>query len=203
MTTKFARNGKRLSLGTSKYSYKTDAIPERYEFAWMDEQTKMFDGLPIEVMSNYAEQGNIQTVNVARFASDVDMALISPDKFSDDGFFVLAAVGNDVDGYSLPLVDKTVDGIQYVLQNGYMAFATLQPNYWTWDIAAKRVKINGVEVIADGIAKTKTQEVSFAKLTDPDVAKTIKTAIGYGKIEKISVNLTSRTVNATLVYDPE
>ena len=84
-----------------------------------------------------------------------------------------------------------------------MAFATLQPNYWTWDIAAKRVKINGVEVIADGIAKTKTKEVSFAKLTDPDVAKTIKTDIGYGKIEKISVNLTSRTVNATLVYDPE
>ena len=203
LTTKFARNGKRLSLGTSKYSYNTDAIPERYEFAWMDEQTKMFDGLPIEVMSNYAEQGNIQTVNVARFASDVDMALISPDKFSDDGFFVLAAVGNDVDGYSLPLVDKTVDGIQYVLQNGYMAFATLQPNYWTWNIAAKRVKINGVEVIANGIAKTKTQDVSFAKLTDPDVTKTIKTDIGYGKVEKISVNLTSRTVNATLVYDPE
>ena len=84
-----------------------------------------------------------------------------------------------------------------------MAFATLQPNYWTWNIAAKRVKINGVEVIADGIAKTKTQEVSFAKLTDPDVTKTIKTGIGYGKVEKISVNLTSRTVNATLVYDPE
>ena len=203
LTTKFARNGKRLSLGTSKYSYNTDAIPERYEFSWMDEQTKMFDGLPIEVMSNYAEKGNIQTVNVARFASDVDMATISPDKFSDDGFFVLAAVGNDVDGYSLPLVGKTVDGIQYVLQNGYMAFATLQPKYWTWNIAAKRVKINGVEVIANGIAKTKTQEVSFAKLTDPDVTKTIKTAIGYGKVEKISVNLTSRTVNATLVYDPE
>ena len=91
------RNGKALSFATNKYSYNKPEMPERFEFKWADDCTELFEGYPIEVRSKYVELGNIEEINVAGFVSDIDYMLLAPDKFSEDGFALIAgALINDL-----------------------------------------------------------------------------------------------------------
>jgi len=197
------RYWKPISFGTGKFTFEKGSMPERYEFSWADKETTMFEGLPIQVVSNYAEPGNIERVNVSNFSSDVDLGLVNPENFSNEGFFLLAPTGNKQDGYTLPIVQMTVEGRSYTLQNGYMAFCNLQPKYWVWNLSAKNVIINGQSTVASGVAKNKVQKVNFTIFEDPDTKMTIKTSLGHGQIKKLSVNLSSRNNEIELVYDSE
>lgn len=99
---------------------------------------------------------------------------------------------------ALPYVDLE----DYELQNGYLAFVFLQ-RYYDYDMPALNYEINGVTKIALGVKKLKTQTIRFPVMQDPDLVKLIKTNLGNGVIDKISVNLSSREANATLRYDTE
>ena len=67
---------------------------------------------------------------------------------------------------------------------------------------ASRYKIGNEDVTqyAKGVIKLKTQDVSFPALEDVDLQKLIKTSIGEGQIEKLSINLSSRNGKATLKF---
>lgn len=316
--------GKAWAFHTSSWSYDKEDIPERMEFAWSDEGSMPFDGMPIEVLSSLVNAGSIESINVAKFMSDIDMMLLNPSSISEDGFALFGATQRNIlpgsiepsplrvasgpgyylsDGsvqydssgfgkgwtyvklrclpgteyvltnagsspvviwtlfredntvalydtvagpsitttsdtayiglswrnslnslpsapypvlnilnvasiveqtYSLPFVKLTMDGEDYELQNGLLAFAYMQPLYWLDDLPAWSEEINGETVQATGVRRTKQQEVSFpAGTDDPDTQELVKTAIGNGQIEEISVNLSSRMAKATLVYDIE
>lgn len=104
--------------------------------------------------------------------------------------------------YKLPYVTFQIDGADYRLQNGYVAFAFLQ-QYYAYDMPARQYSINGVSGVALGIKKLKKQTLRFPTLTDPNLYRLIKTNLGNGAIEKLSINLSSRNANATLKYDTE
>lgn len=104
--------------------------------------------------------------------------------------------------YKLPYVNFRIDGTDYNLQNGYVAFAYLQ-QYYAYDMPARQYSINGVSGVALGIKKLKKQTLRFPTLTDPNLYQLIKTNLGNGAIEKLSINLSSRNANATLKYDTE
>lgn len=97
--------------------------------------------------------------------------------------------------------EKTIDGVNYTIQNGLLAFVNLQPDYYLYDMPCYRVVVNKQAVNAYGIKRNKKQDVSFPVHGDPDVMRLVKTYIGDGQIEKVSVNLSSRQANATLMYD--
>ena len=88
------------------------------------------------------------------------------------------------------------------LQNGYMAFIFLQ-NYYVYDMPAKNFSIDGVPGIALGIKKLKRQTLKFPVLNEPNMTELVKTGLGNGTIQKMSVNLSSRNANVTLKYDTE
>lgn len=90
----------------------------------------------------------------------------------------------------------------YWLQNGYAAFVYLQ-QYYAWDMPAAYYAINGVTYMASGVKKLKKQDVRFPALIDPSINELIKTELGNGTIEKLSINLSSRNATATLSYDTE
>lgn len=104
--------------------------------------------------------------------------------------------------YKLPYVNFRINGTDYNLQNGYVAFAYLQ-QYYAYDMPARQYSINGVSGVALGIKKLKKQTLRFPTLTDPNLYQLIKTNLGNGAIEKLSINLSSRNANATLKYDTE
>lgn len=199
-----SRNGKPWAFNTSEYSFDKVDLPERYQFKWMDDVTAAFEGLPIQVISKYVTPGKIEDVNVSNFTSDIDMMLLNPGNMSSDGFALFAAVPpTSGSQWTLPFTRQTVNGVEYVLQNGYLAFINLQSTYWLYDLPARWVSINGSETGAYGIERKKKQTLIFPANDDPNPMQLIKTYIGNGQVDKLSVNLCSRNIKATLKYDTE
>ena len=106
------------------------------------------------------------------------------------------------DNYELPYVNFQYNGTDHILQNAWVSFMFLQ-RYYMFDMPAWNVEINGVEQWVRGIKKLKTQTIKFPVLTEPDLFNLIKTGLGNGTIQKMSVNLSSRNANTTLKYDTE
>lgn len=199
------RNGKKLAFATSEYSFDKVDMPERYQFEWMDDVTTPFEGLPIEITSKYVTAGKIEEINISNFTSDIDLMLLNPGAISSDGFALFAAVTPSGGGQlELPFTRQTVDGVEYFLQNGFLAFINIQPTYWVYDMPARNFKINNIPNYAIGIERKKKQTLNFpAGTTDPNPMQLVKTYIGNGQIDKLSVNLCSRNIKATLKYDTE
>ena len=198
------RNGKPWAFNTSEYSFDKVDLPERYQFEWMDDVTAAFEGLPIQVISKYVTPGKVEEINISNFTSDIDMMLLNPGNMSSDGFALFAAVPpTSGSQWILPFTKQTVNGFEYFLQNGYLAFINLQMPYWMYDLPARRVSINGSEVYAYGIERKKKQTFSFPAIDDPNPMQLIKTYIGNGQVDKLSVNLCSRSIKTTLKYDTE
>ena len=198
------RNGKPWAFNTSEYSFDKVDLPERYQFKWMDDVTAAFEGLPIQVISKYVTPGKVEDVNVSNFTSDIDMMLLNPGNMSSDGFALFAAVPpTSGSQWILPFTQQTVNGVEYFLQNGYLAFINLQSPYWLYDLPARRVSINGSETYAYGIERKKKQTFNFPANDDPNPMQLIKTYIGNGQVDKLSVNLCSRSIKTTLKYDTE
>lgn len=200
------RNGKKLAFATSEYSFDKVEMPERYQFEWMDDVTTPFEGLPIEITSKYVTAGKIEEINISNFTSDIDLMLLNPGAISLDGFALFAAVMPSGGGQlELPFTRQTVDGVEYFLQNGYLAFINIQPTYWVYDMPARNFKINNSQYYAlGGLERKKKQTLNFpAGTTDPNPIQLVKTYIGNGQVDKLSVNLCSRNIKATLKYDTE
>lgn len=199
------RNGKKWAFGTSEYSFDKEDMPERYQFTWGDDVTDAFEGQPMQIVSKYVQPGKIEEINIGGFNPDIDLMLLNPEAMSQDGFALFAAVYNYNTGqYELPFVRRDVDNITYYLQNGFLAMVNLQPQYWLYDMPARNLIVNGVQVWAYGIQRRKSQSINFPVGDDePELLGLVKTQIGSGQIEKISINLSSRTAKATLKYDTE
>lgn len=189
---------------TSNWDYDKQEIPERIEFEWMDESTLPFKGYPIETISVYSNRGSIDQRNIGLFSSDIDFMLTSPESISQDGFALFAATFNVPDGiYELPFVEKDVGGANLRIQNFYASFLFLHEFLHIWDLPARTVKINGIQTTALGVKRGKKQSVDFPISEDPGLFNLIKTYIGNGEIEKLSINLSSRICSADLKYDTD
>lgn len=191
------RNGKKWAFATSKYTFDKPEMPARYQFGWMDDVTQPFEGFPIDIISKYVNQDNIEEITISNFTSDVDYMLLNPSACSNDGFALLAPELTD-GKYKLPYVQFG----ESILQNGYMSFEFLQ-KYYRYDLPAPVYEINNQQYYAYGIKKLKNQTLKFPVYTDPILTRLVKTNMGDGLIEKISINLSSRNATATLKYDTE
>lgn len=199
------RNGKKLAFATSEYSFDKVDMPERYQFEWMDDVTTPFEGLPIEITSKYVTAGKIEEINISNFTSDIDLMLLNPGTISSDGFALFAAVTPSGGGQlELPFTRQTVNGVDYFLQNGFLAFINIQPTYWVYDMPARNFIINNTNNYASSIERKRKQTINFpAGTTDPNPMQLVKTYISNGQVDKLSVNLCSRNIKATLKYDTE
>lgn len=197
-----SRNGKNWAFGTSKYSYNKDGMPERYQFGWMDEVTELFEGFPIDINSKFVERGKIEEKTIANFTSDVDYMLLNPGACTEDGFALLAAVLQN-GRYELPYLTFNVDDVHYYVQNGYASFYYLQ-FFYLYDMPSRNISARcyGGGFVR-GIKKQKMQEITYPEVNEPELYKLVKTNLGNGRIEKISINLPSRKAQATLSYDTE
>jgi len=196
---KVSRSGKKWAFATSKYSFEKPEMVARYQFGWMDDVTELFEGRPIDIVSNYVEPGNVENISVSQMTSDIDYILLNPSEISKDGFVLLSPVLENGE-YVLPYLNVNIDGTDHYLQNGYVSFEFLQQYYFD-DMPAWVYEIGGEQYEAAGVKRLKTQEVNFPALTDPNLLQLVKTNLGDGMIKKMSVNLSSRNAKVTLAYD--
>lgn len=196
------RNGKEWSFAKGAYSFDKLATAARYQFGWMDDVTQYFEGFPINILAGYVNQSEVEEVTVSEFTSDIDYILLNPDEINTDGFVLLAAVSDGYGSWELPYLDFIINNTSHVLQNAYAAFIFLQ-NYYRFDMPAYHYEINGENYLAYGIKKIKLQEITFPCIHDPSVYQLVKTSLGNGTIQKISINLHSRSGKGTLEFEPE
>jgi hypothetical protein len=200
-TQKVPRNGKEWAFARNQYKFDKPEMAARYQFGWMDDVTQLFEGYPIDIISKYVNPDNIEQIDVSKFTSDIDYILLNPGDVSKDGFVLLAAIVQSGQ-YVLPYYNYVFDLNDHYLQNAYVAFCILQ-QYYAFDMPAPSYSINGVQMYAQGIKKLKNQTIRFPVLNDPDLVQLVKTNLGNGTIEKLSVNLSSRNAETELLYDTE
>lgn len=118
-------------------------------------------------------------------------------------FYTLISVNQRL--IELPFITQNVGNIQYVVQNGVLSFINLLPNYYMNDLPARNVIVNNEPTTTLSTEKNKKQEVSFPVPLGygMNMFRLIKTNIGNGKIEKMSINLLSRSSKTTLKHDTE
>lgn len=196
-----SKTGKRWAFGQNQIKYDKANMPERYEFGWADDVTELFAGIPLNIVSGFVEKGRVESINIQKITTDLDYILSNPNEIAKSGFVVLGALlsqGEYKVGYYNYLPNPSDPSEEIVLQNGYLAFIYLYQMY-LYDLPASRYKIgSGSEQAAYGVARGMTQDVNFPCPDDPEIEKLVRTQIGDGKIEKLTVNLSSRGAAATL-----
>lgn len=195
------RSSRSWASGRNQYKYDKDEMPERYQFGWMDTVTKPFSGYPIVVNSDAVEGGLIEEVTVENFTSDIDYMLTNPSGVSEDGFAIIGAILSG-SNYLTPIVSQTTDNVAYSMQNGLMSYIYLHPVYWLDDMPAESLTINNAPYMAHSVKRTKRQEIDFPSDNyEVDEYELIKTELGDGQIDKLSVSLTSGFVNAEILHE--
>lgn len=194
-------NNKPWGMGQNSFEYDKENAPERFQFSWANDVTEPFEGYPIEVKSNAVQKGNIEEITVGKFTSDIDFILSNPSMISDDGFVVMSCYYNStLRQYTLPFVERTIDGFTYNFQNGYLAYIVLQPDYWVYDMPGRTLMINNAEYVAQSVTRKMKQSIKFPTYDDIDPMTLVKTDLGVGKIDKCTVSLGTRMNNVTLKY---
>lgn len=194
-------NGKKWAFATSQYQYDKMDMPARYQFEWMDEVSDMFKGKPINVLSKFVTENKVEEINIANFSSDIDLMLLAAEKFSKDGFTLLQAQAVS-GGYILPFSTYSDGVYQYTLQNYMVAMIFLQSHFLTYDMPSWSIELNGTATTAAGIQRAKKQTITFpVGNDDPDMNKLVKTYLGNGQFDRLSINLSSRSAKATLKYN--
>lgn len=192
------RNGLSWGFGVNSVKYDKTALPERYEFAWADESTEYFKGEPIDIVSKYTDKGEVESITINDFSSDVDYMLLNPSVFNKDGFALLCAEEVSIGVWKIPYLQVN-DNV--TLQNGFLSFYNSQ-QFYLYDMPAWSIKVNGASRQSIGVKRTMTQEVSVPS-REFDLQKLVRTSVGDGQIESVSQNTESEMLEIELVFEPK
>lgn len=200
-------NKKLSSYFQSEVEYDKTDLNQRYEFGWMDDVTDLFGGVIIDVKSNYVQKDKTEEINISQFSSDVDYMLFNPSNFSDDGFALLCPIKNG-SSLELPiietqLIDENGDAYNAVIQNFYAAWAYLV-RFYMYDMPASNLDCNVLgDLYVNDIKMCMKHTIEFPIEEDLNELELIKTTIGNGKIDEISVNVNTRNAKVRLLYAPQ
>lgn len=198
------KNGKNWIFGQNKFEYDKNDMPERYEFGWMDDVSKPFDGEAIEILSKYVQLGKVEPMAVNNVTTDVDFIMANAASVSRDGFALIGTVKRD-NKNRVPFIEVQTGVNSFaVLQNGILGFSYLLPKFHVYNLPADDVIINGKAVhLLNNNSQHRKQEAEFPAPTLYDPYKLIKTSIGSGLVQKMAVSMGSRFAKATIKYDTE
>lgn len=200
-------NKKLSSYFQSEVEYDKTDLNQRYEFGWMDDVTDLFGGVTIDVKSNYVQKDKTEEINIGQFSSDVDYMLFNPSNFSDDGFALLCPIKNG-SSLELPiietqLIDENGDTYNAVIQNFYAAWAYLV-RFYMYDMPALNLDCNVLgNLYASGVKMCMKHTIEFPIEEDLNELELIKTTIGNGKIDEVSINVNTRRAKVRLLYKPQ
>ena len=190
-------------------SYNKDDLSSRYEFNWMDDSTDTFDDMEIDVNSVYIQSDKTEEINSEVFSTDIDLMLYAPDKFSSDGFALIMA---NKDTGKVPIAavsglrdDEYAYTYRATPQN-YLCSWLYLARYYMLDMPAYHIEYTRAPSsdayrVTD-IKQFKQQDIEFQTDENIDLNKAIKTSVGTGIIDSLSMNIDTKLISATLVYSP-
>lgn len=188
---------------TNRFKFEKDALPERIETKWMDKGSPQFDGFPIQTVSAYAQRGNIQQRNIARFTSDIDFIHVAANDISKDGFVFLECLEGEL-YYEVPFVEFVISADEtYNMQNGYASLIYAHYNYHRHNLPTTDVNLNKEDISAITVKRSKVQDIIFATESEIDPYELIETQLGVGRLKKMVRPITSNTAETTILHNTE
>jgi hypothetical protein len=190
-------------------SYSKDDLCSRYEFSWMDDSTDTFEDMEIDISSVYTQQDKTEEINSDVFSTDIDLMLYAPDKFSSDGFALMMANKNTglvpIASVSGLRDDEYAYSYSATPQN-YLCSWLYLARYYMLDMPAYKISYTRAPSSdayrVTGISQCMQQDVEFQTNSSIDMNKAIKTSIGTGIIESLSINIDTKLISATLAFSP-
>lgn len=201
------RNGKKWSFDTAAWQYDKVDMPAQYQYKWMDAGTDIFDGWPFEIVSQFVQTDKVEEITISNFTSDVDYMQIAPENCSKDGFALMVCADDNGTKYlEQHYFHLTVNGTQqckYVSQNWYASLHALMYWFLNYDLPSKAYQWGSYGLMASpDIQRGKRQQVNIPYgLAAPEAMKLVRTTIGDGQVQTLSLKLSSRMAKATLLYD--
>lgn len=310
-------NKKLSSYFQSSIEFDKSELNSRYEFNWMDDVTDLMGNVTLDINANYVQKDKTEEINVSQFTSDIDLMLLDPSSFSEDGFALLCpaisnetrieiakvlkwggvhnynngvigtresnyptsqairlnpgakkilcqhaathdymfyssapSIGNNSSIYlgynrtgaipinakyavigfstlqssadfsnasiyevkpsslqlpisSVTLQDENGDIYDAFIQNWYASWSYLV-RFYQYDLPAYYATCNTLGAFySNDIKKSMKHTIEFHTEEDPNELQLIKTIIGNGKVDSISINLDTRLAKANLMYKPK
>lgn len=190
-TIKSFMSQKAWSFGINTFNYDKSALVKRYEFAWANDVSEPFNGLPIDIKNPYVGNGQTNKAAATNFISDVDIIMAAPNQLTDDCY---AVIGTNI-SKACPIVQVSNQGMDilcptFLLQNGYLSYLFTELIYWVYDMGGSNAETteyensdgdNGVIDVID-TQRIKTQRIKFP-IVPSKVGKEglYKTAVGVGE----------------------
>lgn len=203
-------NKKTVLLAQETTSYNKDDLSSRYEFNWMDDSTDTFDDMEIDVNSVYIQSDKTEEINSEVFSTDIDLMLYAPDKFSNDGFALIMANKNTGRVPIAAVSDLRDDEYIYtysVTPQNYLCSWLYLARYYMLDMPAYHIDYTRAPSAdayrVTGVKQFKQQDIEFQTSAKLDLNSAIKTSVGTGIIDSLSVNIDTHVISATLVYSPQ
>jgi hypothetical protein len=187
--------------GQKIISYDDVQLPERMQFTWQDKVSDYFEGTPIRVLSNFVDKNNTEDYTNDLFTTDIDFINAAPQDISKTGFTGIECF--NFSGIYKTKVEQIILGNRTVsIQNGGLSFTQLHELYWKDYSPASTLVINGTQVTADSIRKSKSNEIQFNYTEEIDLFKYITTSIDNGLIDSIEYSIENNLLKIKLKYEP-
>lgn len=188
---------------SNKFKYDKTNMPERIETNWMDNVSPQFEGFPIQVLSAYAQKGNIEQRVISKFTSDVDFIHVAASDISKEGFVFLECLQGEL-YYTVPFVTFVISADEsYTMQNGYASLIYAHNQYHKHNLPAESVTLNKSTITATTTKRSKVQDIIFATEEVIDPYELIETNLGVGRVKKMDRQINSNTVKLTIMHDNE
>lgn len=200
-------NGLPILYGQGEIEYDKDDLNARYEFNWMDDVTDLFGNFNVDVKSNYIQDNKTEEIMVSQFTPDVDLMTLTPSSFAEDGFALLCPV-KDGNTYRLPivtvdLIDENKNSYEAIIQNWYASWLYLIRTYM-YDMPATDIEYSSISsgLYVQRVKRCMRYSIEFPVEADPNERQLIRTSIGDGVIDEMSINIDTRMAEVDLVYEP-
>ncbi len=186
----------------NKWEFDKQDMAERYEYEWMDKVSIPFQGYPVLIRSNVVQKGKIENLNVNGITTDIDFIMSNPDAISKDGFVLMGAI---IGPNRIPFIKTDLgNNKKIIMQNGFLSWPYLHNTFHSYDFPSHKLNLNGIDVFLSGVvSRYKKQEITypFQHIINPYTL--VKTDLGTGQIDKMSINLESLIIKATIRHDTE
>lgn len=169
------------------------------------------DGLYTRRYYGYVTYGSPLTLrNIARLSLTIsyvsDEEILPSDVTSQGAAIATCRLSNY--SYELPiistrLIDENKDMYTATAQNWYASWIYLTSKFYIYDMPAPLIQSNALGDLYATVKMCMKHTIEFPIEEDLDELELIKTTIGNGKIDEISVNVNTRHAKVRLLYAPQ
>lgn len=221
-TVKDAFNKKMTGYWQEAYEFNMSEAARRLELTYAEKGTEFFEGLSVDVLNSYLREAPVSSKSISNFTADLDLMRIEPNRYSSDGFALLAYLdvvipqppytptGQKLIPVTGAVVVTEADGWQrHAYINNLFASWLYSQHFYMYNLSGDSIKVNlKLESLPNnnsfdfvhGLARLRKQKVRFPFDNDPDTIDLIKTILGFGVPESFEIDALSRTVDATLAF---